>query len=59
MAYLGRLVGVGLTKNNRPCGVYAVSGRSEMSKKRIAEIKYPAVIIGPSEKLTPRTGKDA
>ncbi len=57
MAYLGRVVGVGLTKNERPCGIYAVSGRSEGSRMRIAEIaegEFPSVKIGPYGELSPQ-----
>ena len=34
MAYFGRVLAVGLTKNDEPAVVYGISGRSEGSKKR-------------------------
>lgn len=48
MSYLGRIVGVGLTKDGKPVCVYAVSGRSGSSKARKTH-KYPTrVFIGSS-----------
>jgi len=58
MVYLGRVVGVGTNENTAPFGVYAVSGRSDMSKARIAEIMVAeimdegVVMIGPYGELS-------
>jgi IMP cyclohydrolase len=38
MAYFGRIIGLGMTENERPFGVYAVSGRSDTSRERKARI---------------------
>jgi IMP cyclohydrolase len=48
MVYLGRIVGIGMTKDGIPVCVYAVSGRSDGSKARVAH-NYPnRVFIGSS-----------
>jgi len=52
MVYLGRVVGIGKNDDGLDFGVYAVSGRSEMSKQRRAEIAGNSVSIGPSGELT-------
>ncbi|MDD5181596.1 MAG: IMP cyclohydrolase [Candidatus Nanoarchaeia archaeon] len=37
MVYKGRIIGLGLTKEGNPVAVYAISGRSDNSKKRVAK----------------------
>ncbi|MFH0832839.1 MAG: IMP cyclohydrolase [Candidatus Aenigmatarchaeota archaeon] len=48
MVYLGRIVGVGFTKEGKPVCVYAVSGRSDSSKARIAHKYESRIFIGSS-----------
>ena len=38
MSYFGRTVGIGITKRGDIAALYAVSGRSEGSKSRLAKI---------------------
>jgi IMP cyclohydrolase len=52
-SYPGRVVGVGRTKSGKPLAIYAVTGRSEMSKMRKAVIVGNNVEITPLGKLTP------
>lgn len=52
-SYPGRIVGVGRTKSGKPLAIYAVTGRSEMSKMRKAVIVGNNVEITPLGKLTP------
>jgi len=52
MAYLGRVVGVGINEDYKVFAVYAVSGRSEMSKTRKAITDGRVVRIVPSGELT-------
>ena len=52
-SYPGRVVGVGRTKSGKPLAVYAVTGRSEMSKMRKAVVIGNNVEITPLGKLTP------
>lgn len=52
-SYPGRIVGVGCTPSGKPLAVYAVSGRSEMSKLRKAVIVGNSVQITPLGELTP------
>ncbi len=49
--YYGRVVGVGLTKSGKPAAIYAVSGRSALSKTRKAVIRGDAVSIEPTALL--------
>ncbi len=53
-SYLGRIVGAGRTAGGNLLGIYAVSGRSEMSKLRRAAIVGNAVQIVPLGELTPQ-----
>jgi IMP cyclohydrolase len=52
-SYPGRVVGVGRTNSGKPLAVYAVTGRSEMSKLRKAVIVGNSVQITPLGELTP------
>ena len=54
-SYLGRIVGMGLTSDGNPLLLYGVSGRSEMSKQRmaVADIHAGIVRIDPIGELTP------
>lgn len=52
-SYPGRIVGVGCTNSGKPLAIYAVTGRSEMSKQRKAVIIGNNVQIAPLGKLTP------
>lgn len=52
-SYPGRIVGVGCTKSGKPLAIYAVTGRSEMSKMRKAVIVGNSVEIMPLGELTP------
>jgi IMP cyclohydrolase len=52
-SYPGRIVGVGRTKSGKPLAIYAVTGRSEMSKLRKAVVVGNSVEITPLGKLTP------
>jgi len=52
-SYPGRVVGVGRTASGKPLAVYAVSGRSEMSKLRKAVIVGNSIQIVPLGELTP------
>jgi IMP cyclohydrolase len=52
-SYPGRMVGVGCTPSGKPLAVYAVTGRSEMSKLRKAVIVGNSVQITPLGELTP------
>ncbi len=52
-SYPGRIVGLGVTKSRKPLAIYAVSGRSEMSKERRAAIVNDGVQIEPLGELTP------
>ncbi|MBN2330862.1 MAG: hypothetical protein JXC85_03535 [Candidatus Aenigmarchaeota archaeon] len=52
LGYLGRVVGVGYIKG-KPFAVYAVTGRSDMSRARMAEILDDRIIrIGPSGEIS-------
>jgi IMP cyclohydrolase len=55
MAYHGRIAGFGATKKGEPVALYAVSGRSEDSKKRVLKKKklFKGVRTKPLGKLTP------
>ena len=52
-SYPGRVVGLGITKSGKPLAIYAISGRSEMSKQRRSVIVGNSVQIEPSGELTP------
>ncbi len=58
LGYLGRIVGVGMYKD-KPFAVYGVTGRSDPSKERKAEIiEHDGIVrIGPSGKITPKQRK--
>ncbi|MBI2076201.1 MAG: hypothetical protein HYT72_03055 [Candidatus Aenigmarchaeota archaeon] len=49
--YFGRVLGLGLTPSGKPAAVYAVSGRSALSKARKAVIHKDAVTIEPTVSL--------
>lgn len=52
LGYLGRVVGVGYNKD-KPFAIYAVTGRSEMSKARMAEILDNNIVrIAPSGEIS-------
>ncbi|MBU0899043.1 MAG: IMP cyclohydrolase [Nanoarchaeota archaeon] len=55
--YLGRVVGLGLNEDGNPFAIYAVSGRSEGSRARKAEIKDNIVEIGPIGDISPEQEK--
>lgn len=52
-SYPGRIVGAGRTASGKPLVIYAVTGRSEMSKQRKAVIVGNTVEITPLGELTP------
>ena len=56
-SYPGRIVGVGRTKSGKPLAVYALTGRSDMSKQRRAVIVGNSVQITPLGALTPEQEK--
>ena len=56
-SYPGRIVGVGRTKSGKPLAVYALTGRSDMSKQRRAVIVGNSVQITPLGELTPEQEK--
>ena len=47
MVYIGRAVGLGRSPGTNPVALYAVSGRSEESRARIATINDNKIHIGP------------
>lgn len=63
MSYLGRIVGVGLSENGNPALIYAVTGRSSDSKKRVGNIIddgfLKRVHINPLDKATAEQKKKA
>jgi len=63
MAYYGRTLGIGITEREDIAAIYAVSGRSEGSKSRIARIidedLIKRVTIGPIKEPTGEQSKNA
>jgi len=57
--YLGRIVGVGVSGRRVPFAVYGVTGRSERSKRRRAQISEDGrtIRIAPLDELTPEQEK--
>ncbi len=56
-SYPGRILGVGRTKSGKLLAIYALTGRSEMSKQRRAVIVGNSVQITPLGELTPEQEK--
>lgn len=57
-SYPGRILGVGQTKSGKLLAIYALTGRSEMSKQRRAVIVGNSVQITPLGELTPEQEKN-
>jgi len=47
MGYIGRFVGVGKTRVDQLCGVYAITGRAQSSKARRLKIENDSAVVKP------------
>ncbi len=59
MSYIGRVVGVGATKDGNPVLLYGLSGRSASSRSRIAVVHGNRVSIEPYGDMTPEQKAEA
>ena len=59
MSYIGRVVGVGATKDGNPVLLYGLSGRSPPSRARIAVVHGSRVAIEPYGEMTPEQMSEA